>query len=198
MSENDTIKRVAAQSFAEHLMEDAPSRSWRLAKPGTGFYAFRVTWAPGMLAISGDIGTCVYEVWPAFQTVNGAVSLVSEAHFDYLAGKSQTKQEVDQEATVQHLLQVAYDDLRGGSRPRLFKLLCDEYGGDHKDPLDRKEAARAFRDDQGLTAERVYNITGDFEAPSYSFPSAARWAFEAVKLWAAKMRSLEADQASAA
>lgn len=191
------IDRIAAKSFAGHVIEDAPSRSWRLGKPGTSCYAFRITWAPGTLAVSGDVGSAVYEVWPAFNTLDGAIDLVSSAGFDYLAAKSGAKKEFDRDETVAHLIRNAYADLRNGYRDSFFKHVCDEYGGDPDDRMDRKEAVREFRDDADLTAERIYSITGDFEAPIYTMPSDARWAFEAVKLWA-KMVAESRPQANAA
>lgn len=189
MSDHDNIATIAAKCFDEHVMEDAPARSWRVRKPGTGCYAFRITWTPGSIAVSGDIGRAVYELWPSFDTVEGAVKLINQAGFHYLTSKAGFKDEFDRDETVQSLLESAYRDLRSGYRQHLFALLCDEYGGDVENRVDRKEAAKAFRDDPDLTAERVYNITGDFEAPSYSPPSEARWTYEAVKLWVAKMQA---------
>lgn len=188
MASHDDIKRIAARVFEGHGMEAAPARSWRLGKPKTSAYAFRVTWAPGMIALSGDVGTVVYEVWPAFATLGGAIDLVNEAHFDYLAGKSGVAKVFDREATVADLVRYAYEDKRQGGRGRLFAWLCDEYGGDPNLLADRKAAVRAFRDDDCLSAERIYGITGDAEDLRYSLPSDARWAYEAVKLWAAMLR----------
>jgi hypothetical protein len=195
-AETDNIARIAALSFAEHVIQDAPSRSWRMGEIGTSAYAFRITWAPGLLAVSGDIGSAVYEVWPAFQTLEGAVSLVAEANLDYLAGKSGVAKEFDRDATVGHLIRYAYHSLRNGHRAGLFKQLCEEYGGDSDDAYDRKEAVRSFRDDADLTAERVMNITGDFEDPRYSLPSSARWTFEAVKLWAKTVGASKLEDAA--
>lgn len=189
MSEHENIAKIAALSFGEHVMQDAPARSWRLGKPGTGAYAFRVTWAVGMVAVSGDIGTAVYEVWPAFQTLKGTIDLVSKAEFDYLTSKSEFEKEYDREATVEALIQSAYECQRRKWQPQLFKQLCDQYGGDENDPADRKDAVRQFRDDASMSAERIYDLTGNFEDPQYRMPPAARWAYEAVKLWAAKMQA---------
>lgn len=198
MSEHENIQRIAALSFAEHVMQDAPAKSWRLGKPGTGAYAFRVTWAAGMLAVGGDLGTAVYEVWPAFNTLEGAVDFVDKANFDYLTSKSEFKEEYDREATVEALIQSAYEGLRHKWQPQLFKQLCDEYGGDENDPADRKDAVRRFRDDDSMSAERIYNLTGDFEGPIHRHTAQARWAFEAVKLWAAKMQAATASVEEAA
>ena len=189
MSEHDNIARIAAQSFADHVMQDAPARSWRLGQMGRSAYAFRVTWAPGLLAISGDVGSAVYEAWPSFNTIEGAIDLVDKACFSYLNEKAGFRDEFDQDATVESLIKNAYADLRNGHRQELFEQLCDEYGGDANNPVDRKEAVRAFRDDGGLSAERVYGITGDFEAPLYRPPAQARWTYEAAKLWAKHMRA---------
>lgn len=192
------IERIAAQSFAEHVMQGAPAKSWRLGKPGTGAYAFWITWAPGILVVSGDIGSDIYELWPAFNTLESAVDLVSDAGFCYLTSKAGIRDEFDRGETVKLLLEGAYQDLRNGYQQHLFAQLCEEYGGDEGNPIDRKEAARSFRDDYDLTAERVYNITGDFEAPCYRPPSSARWAYEAVKLWAAKMQAAASQTGEAA
>lgn len=192
------IALIAAQSFADHIMTDEPSRSWRLGKQGTGYHAFRVTWSPGVLTISGDIGSAVYEVWPGLNTVTGSVEFVSRANFDYLSEKGSIKKEFDREATAEHILETAYEYLRTWKDARYIKQVCDEYGGDPADAFDRKEAARALRDDPDLTADRAYDITNDAEVPVYAYPAAARWAFEALKLWAAKMQaaSLEAGEAA--
>lgn len=198
MSAYDNIATIAALSFAEHVMQDVPAKSWRLGKPGTGAYAFRVTWAVGVLAVSGDLGTAVYEVWPAFNTLEGAVDFVDRANFDYLTSKSEFQKEYDREATVEALIQSAYEGLRHKWQPRLFKQLCDEYGGDESDPADRKDAVRRFREDDTMSAERIYSLTGDFEDPLYRHTAQSRWAFEAVKLWAAKMQAVGALEATGA
>ncbi|KAA0117838.1 hypothetical protein CIW48_26905 [Methylobacterium sp. P1-11] len=198
MSNHENIQKIAALSFAEHIMQDAPAKSWHLGKPGTSAYAFRITWAVGVVAVSGDIGTAVYEVWPAFQTLEGAIDLIGKAGFDYLTSKSEFKEEYDREATVEALIESAYEAQRRKWQPQLFKQLCDEYGGDENDPADRKDAVRQFRDDDSMSAERIYNLTGDFEDPLYRHTAAARWAFEAVKLWAAKMKAEAAQVGSAA
>ncbi len=152
----------------------------------------------GLLAVSGDIGSAVYEVWPAFNTVEGAVELVDMAGFDYLTSKSGFKKEYDREATVEALIESAYESQRHKWQPQLFKQLCDEYGGDENDPLDRKDAVRRFRDDEGMSADRIYDLTGDFEGPIYQHTAQARWAYEAAKLWAAKMKAASASLNDAA
>lgn len=189
MNAHDNIVRIAAKAFNEHVMHDAPTQSWFLGKPGTSTYAFSITWSPGILCVSGDVGRGVFEHWRAFATLAGSVDLVTDADFDYLCEKSGFAKEFDREATAEHLIEGAYQNWRCGGRPQFFDQVCDEYGGDVEVVRDRKEAVRAFRRDCDLTAERVYRLTGDCEDPLYRYPAAARWAFEAVKLWAAKMRA---------
>ena len=189
MNAHDNIVRIAAKAFNEHVMHDAPAQSWFLGKPGTSTYAFSITWSPGILCVSGDVGRGVFEHWRAFATLAGSVDLVTDADFDYLCEKGGFAKEFDREATAEHLIEGAYQNWRCGGRPQFFDQVCDEYGGDVEVVRDRKEAVRAFRRDCDLTAERVYRLTGDREDPLYRYPAAARWAFEAVKLWAAKMRA---------
>lgn len=191
MSQHPDIQKIAALSFADHRLTKGPGRSWRMGKPKTGAYSFRVTWTPGVLIVSGDIGSAVYQVWPSFGTLWSAIDLVSNASFDYLAGKSGVQKEFDRDETVSSLIRYAYESLRSGHQDSFFKHVCDEYGGDPDNYQDRKEAVREFRDDDSLTAERVYNITGDFKAPTYSLPASARWTYEAVHLWAATMQARE-------
>lgn len=191
MADHADIQRIAAKSFADHRLTKGPGFSWRMAQLNRSAYFFRVTWAPGVVVVNGDIGEAVYQVWPSFGTLWGAVDFISRADFDYLCEKGNSRKEFDRDATVEHLIRYAYDSLRSGYLPDFFRRLCDEYGGDPDCRQDRKEAVRAFRDDQDLTAERVYNITGDFEAPTYSYPPRARWTYEAAKLWAATMKAQE-------
>ena len=191
MDQHLDIEKIAAKSFADHRLTKGPGHSWRMGRPKTGIYSFRVTWSPGVLVVSGDVGSAVYQLWPSFGTLWGAIDLVDQAGFDYLAGKSGVREEFDRDATVSSLIKYAYESLRNGHRDSLFKRLCDEYGGDPDAACDRKEAVRAFRDDDSLTAERVYSITGDFEAPTYSLPASARWTYEALQLWAKTMKARE-------
>lgn len=56
----DEIRGFANSSFAEHKLterlNDGLFRSYRCQKPGTWVYGFDVTFWPGWVAISGDIG----------------------------------------------------------------------------------------------------------------------------------------------
>lgn len=191
MTSHPDIQRIAKLSFAKHVLTKAPARSWRMGEPGRSAYAFRITWAPGGLAVSGDIGSATYEVWPGFSSVWDAVEFVSHAGFEYFCEKGSLKTEFDRDATVRHLFETAYADLRAGYKVKFFKQICWEYGGDHENHHDREEAARAFCDDDGLTAERVYVITCDSEALIYSYPARARWTYEAARLWAETMLAQE-------
>ncbi|SFL17544.1 hypothetical protein [Methylorubrum salsuginis] len=191
MADHTDIQRIAAKSFADHRLTKGPGFSWRMGRSNRSAYSFRVTWAPGVVCVSGDVGEAVYQVWPSFSTLWDAVDFISRADFDYLCEKGNSRKEFDRDATVDGAIQHGYESLRHGSRPDLFERLCDEYGGDADKTRDRKDAVRAFRDDQDLTAARIYDITGDGEDIVYSYPPGARWTYEAAKLWAATMKAQE-------
>jgi len=201
---------IARQAFADHrLSRRGPGWSWRMARPGTGIYSFRVTWAPGVLVVSGDIGDATYRIWPSAATLWGAIELVHRAGYDYLTGKSTAKTEFDREATVRSLLHHADEAMRWGDFTA-WELIVEHYHGSagfrYTDQHGRRvmewlvnprsaavqmRAAAALREDYDLTAERVYEITDDFEAPRYSYPSETRWTYEALQLWASAMLAAE-------
>jgi len=53
----DVIKRMADSHFKDHIIEVEDERIFRCARPGTGFYSFRICFLPaGTILIYGDIG----------------------------------------------------------------------------------------------------------------------------------------------
>lgn len=52
-----THKTMAEKDFADHVITEEQPGVFRCAKPGTGFYAFRIAFLPGgMIVVYGDVG----------------------------------------------------------------------------------------------------------------------------------------------
>ncbi|CAH1658549.1 conserved hypothetical protein [Hyphomicrobiales bacterium] len=189
------LSSVAQKVFADHRMRKGPGYSWRLAAPGKGAYAFRVTWAPGIIVVSGNIDGAIYRVWPAFSSVRGAVDLIHRADFDYLAGKSTEATTYDREATIAAIIERADERLNDCDDASDWARILKDYGYFRlTDPLDeaaRAAAAEIFREDDEFSEAAAYKLTGDAESPVYDYPPRARWAYEAVTLWAATMVATE-------
>lgn len=188
------IARLARQEFADHQMRRGPGYSWRLAKPGTGIYSFRVTWAPGVVMVSGDIGHAAYQVWPSFGTLWKAVDLIADSQCDYLTGKSGVAKEFDREGTVRAILSDA-DERMGYEDFGLWEKILHEYGGYGENPRNgahqMKMAAR-LRDDMGVEPNSLWQWLGDdAELMRYQDPASTRWHYEAVRLWARTMLAAE-------
>lgn len=54
-----TIKRLAAESFKDHVLKDVGPGEFYLGKPGTSCYSFRLLFRPGMVCVWGDLGEWV-------------------------------------------------------------------------------------------------------------------------------------------
>lgn len=172
--------------LAHHAISRETGWTYRCAKPGTSFYAYRVTWCPYNLTVTGDIGEIVIshysfiDPWAAAAWINGA-------GWSYFMEKSNFGKEYDADATAKSIVEDAYRRLRDSRDDvALFERIIDEcgsYGDDASSPEDRKSACRSMLD-AGISAERAYDITSDFEAPVYSYSEKHRIKYDALKLWA--------------
>lgn len=62
----ETIRRLAAESFSAHVVEDLGMaggglRAFRFARPGTGMYAVRIVVWPGWIIVAGDVGDTMFQ-----------------------------------------------------------------------------------------------------------------------------------------
>jgi hypothetical protein len=189
--EHPEIAGMARAEFAEHRMRRGPGYSWRLAKSGTGNYSFRVTWVPGAVMVSGDIGHAAYEVWPSFGGLWEAVDLIAGAGCDYLTGKSGIRKEFDREGTVKSVLTVADGQMREARDFDLWEKIADRYGWhteSARNAAHQMKMAARFREDIDLDPGEIWRWLGnDAELIRYRDPVSARWHYEAVSLWARMM-----------
>lgn len=56
------VRETAAEEFAAHVLTVEGPNEWRVGKPGTGIYAFRVLCRPYMVAVWGDLGEWILRI----------------------------------------------------------------------------------------------------------------------------------------
>lgn len=98
-----------------HMVRERISRSWTLhAVRPDGSYdsnlAYSVTWTPGTIVLAGDIGELTITHYNAAATLEGAVTWLHGAGFDYLMSKSDAKEVFDKEATLAFIVEMANDE----------------------------------------------------------------------------------------
>ena len=184
------------QAFERHAMRRETGKTWICRRPDSWIYGFRVTWIPGSIVLTGDVGEMVVNHY-SFGEPWGAAAWVRGAGWSYFMEKSQFQTEYDSEETAKFILEVAYRDLRddwGEKDFSVFQRMYDELGiFCHGDPMTvegRKQIARdllSAGEGETLTAEEVYRITRDPEMILYRYSKRHRWKFEAIKWWAEEM-----------
>lgn len=177
-------KNIGPEIWNKSRIINTPAKSWVCFRPRTSAYRFSVTWYPGTLVVTGDIGSAIYETWPGFNTVDKAVEFVKTAKFDYLTSKSNIQKIYDREATTKHIVRYIYEYLRRGESLDVVKDICEKYVYEHTSVVERKKAFREFLEDDSLDSHDIYNLTNDAEDICYSYPSDAEWCYEALKHWA--------------
>lgn len=180
------IKAMAAKAFAEHQITRCSGATWRVGKPGTGIYAFWVTWAPGAIIVTGDLGDMVYR-GPSDLWIGpwDSARFLAGCDYDYLTGKSSTAMVYDREATIVWLLQLADEHQKSGDLS-IWKRICKAHGHDLNPArvTDQMKAAARFREEGVPQESDAVDYTGDWESPCYSYPPKTRWIYEGLMLWA--------------
>lgn len=208
MRENhNDVAAMAKEVFAGHRMKKGPGLSWRMWDPKrSSAYYFRVTWTPGHLIVTGDIGHADYCVWPSFSTLWGAIELAHGAGYDYLTGKTGIRQVYDEKATIQDVLALADDQMKCDDFT-IWEKIAKEYLGavcinqfdydmgrapkkwspnPHSGAVQMK-AAKAMRED-GLPEHVAWEIA---ETSTRIYPAETRWCYEALQLWCRTMIATE-------
>lgn len=125
MSSKFSIRDHVDSSFKEHVFVPAPSQSFSffghsrelryvpqkttesLRVSRSSAYSFEITWRPGHILLTGDLGELTLVQKFAMPTFKEALEWVVKADFDYLMGKTCVKKEYDPEATYEYLIQTA-------------------------------------------------------------------------------------------
>lgn len=189
----------AMRDFDGHVASVGPGRSWRFKRPASSAYYFRITWAPGVLVCSGDIGELVVRHY-SFDDPWSAAAWVNGAGFDYFMEKTTEKKEFDQEATARSIIETAYRQMRdegfyyeGKYEPSALMKAIVEFNScldDANCHEARKEACRhllELADCKEFEARDAYEITNDCEALRHDYPKQFGHQYMAFKKWAAWM-----------
>lgn len=123
------IEKAAKKEFAQHEMIEIPSKSFRFHSyvpvkkyvplkqkervrfSPTSVYAFSLTWTPGALLLSGDVGELTLSHGYSLANFDEGIRWAAEADFDYLMGKSGVEKVYDPEKTFMQLLHDANEPL---------------------------------------------------------------------------------------
>lgn len=201
------IQAMAAKELAGHIVRRDRGFTWLASSAKDAFHRFRVTWAPGAVVVTGQLGEIVYRGPNAFwEGPWDAARFIAKCNFDYLTGKSSTALVFDRDASVRGLIRNADDQLRYGDR-ELWEAICkrysDTWASDYREfnpakVTDQMRAAKLLREDGELSEGDIYRIAGTGEAVYYSYPPDARWQYEAVLLWAKAVAEAEPLHSKAA
>ena len=136
----------ASEWIARHEMRDRPSRSFWFSEPEKGsIYAFALTWTPGTMILSGDLGELVLTHYQAMPTLDSAVAWAAHADADYLLGKSNRKQVINREATIEGIIEGALQSQPIRERLDDHFVIGRAWGAGLK-ALLRREVPSAVRD----------------------------------------------------
>lgn len=126
---------MARKELANHVIKDSPVRAFRfhshhverfrdLGRTGEGAFStfnpvegakftptsnwsFTLTWTPGVLALSGDLGELTLTHYSAMRTFEAMLGWVRGADYSYLMEKSDKSRVFDAEGTVRTLVEMA-------------------------------------------------------------------------------------------
>jgi hypothetical protein len=125
MSSKFSVREHVDSTFKEHVFVPAPSQSFSffghtrelryvpqkttesLRVSRSSAYSFEITWRPGHILLTGDLGELTLVQKFAMPSFKEALEWVVKADYDYLMGKTCVKKEYDPEATYEYLIQTA-------------------------------------------------------------------------------------------
>lgn len=209
MARQDDISKtmaIATEAFAQHVITDAPCQSWHVGAPnGSSIYYFTITWTPGFLTISGDVGEATYEAYGLCPSAASAAAWARTADLDYMTRKSTHKKVYDPYATARTVVRYAYEEFRDGLRDPRRRILHGRDLEDYDrawvkdstmgritgsstvhsgDFAFRKAVCSALMRD-GVSADDAYDYTHDCEVACDNYPDTHHvWHYMAIKFWA--------------
>lgn len=176
-----------AKEFADHQITREPrARCWKVQKSGTWIYGFFITFSPGVLTLSGDVGELVITHYHAMPTLEAALQWLDGIEFSYLMGKSSAKQEYSPTASAKCAVAMANEDLKYDDDRRwkkLFQIFEFDLDPDARDPgnAEHRAALAKMLTEDGIQIDQLGEI--DPDAWTQEYPSQCRWQFEAIKRW---------------
>lgn len=138
--EEKRIRTMAQREFAGHAMSAGPVVTRRFRRTdGRSDNWFDVTWTPGSVVLSGDVGELSIVHHSALARYRDGMAWLARtgADHDYIMGKASPRErEFDREGTVRLIMEMANEDLGGVLRARRDDL--------HRYLADRGTAVEAF------------------------------------------------------
>lgn len=128
MNNNDLIHDLSKEAFQYHVILDSEARSFAFIRkqpvvtydPEThkenakfrsvSAYHFKITWTPGNLVLTGDLGELVLVQPHALGTFDEAIEWACTSDYDYMLSKSNVKKTYDPQATYNELVRRANYD----------------------------------------------------------------------------------------
>lgn len=125
MANKFAIREHVDSTFKEHIFVPAPSQSFsffghsrelryspQLTRESvrvfrSSAYSFEITWRPGHILLTGDLGELTLVQKHAMPSFKEALEWVVDADYDYLMGKTNVKKVYDAEATYEYLIHMA-------------------------------------------------------------------------------------------
>jgi hypothetical protein len=179
---NEHDQKMIDDAFAGHsLIKNSESKSWLMQNPDSHGYWFRVTWCPGSLSVSGDVGEIVLTHYQAMPTWQDAVKWVRGACHGYLMQKSNKERHFDEEDTVKQVINMANEQLECGDSDIWEKLARDT-----GIPIEDKEG---IADEISLgffeSAQDVYEFMDDADwTGTYKYDIETHFLYKALQIWA--------------
>jgi hypothetical protein len=165
------ITRQAQKELRNHVAVEVPSRAFHFYQPipvrryvplkqqeitrfsPSSMFAFTLTWAPGVLTLSGDIGELSIVHYTTPDTFESNILWTLKADYDHLMAKSGVQKVYDPQATYESLLKDANRDV-------ITALMGEQV---FSRALQRYVTCGGFRDEMRKYRDGVKNAKLDLE-----------------------------------
>ena len=178
----EAVDRQAAEAFVGHVCEETKLVRTHLFKsPGRQEYWFRVTWLPGQLLLTGDLGCLSVTHYHALPSFEDAVKWMRGACFEYMMEKTGVQRSYDRDATLAAVNEMTREDAD------LAQSIA-EYAADF---ANEEFADRWLQDElweQGSAVEFFGRVGLQDYYGTCRYPAQYRWQWHALRHWAEKVQ----------
>lgn len=109
MAPTPDIRKLARSEFSGHVVTVQDSKAFRFSRAtGGSFYSYILTWMPGTVTITGDLGSLTLSHPQAMAGWRDAMEWLAGSDYDYLMQKASPRdQELDHAGTAKFILDMA-------------------------------------------------------------------------------------------
>lgn len=120
----EQINGWAKKEYVTHQMSPGRCVSKRFRRAdGRSHYHFNITWVPGTVSLSGDVGELSLVHYAALKDFRTGMEWVAGGAYDYLMGKAPGRhREYDREGTVDFLVELANSEIADAIKDRRDEL----------------------------------------------------------------------------